>query len=85
MFWLSLVIACVSAYSVWHVTDIHLDPYYDVKGNPLDLCHVSPRQNYATGECGRFGYAQAFTPRLLLDSGLDFVRSHLEPDDLSAH
>ena len=26
----------------WHLTDIHLDYYYDAKGNAGDWCHLTP-------------------------------------------
>lgn len=68
----------VALTTLWHLTDVHVDPLYDVKGDPRHLCHkeAGGRSGGETQRegVGRFGDYRCEAPRALLASAIDFMK-----------
>ena len=75
---LLLVVAGASAGRVWHLTDIHVDPVYQVNASTKAYCNgavvadpalQAPVFGAPVGDCA--------TPQRLYDSALGFMASHI--------
>ncbi|KAJ4457352.1 putative smpdl3a protein [Paratrimastix pyriformis] len=82
-----VLVSLASTYSVWQLTDIHVDPDYSIGADPAKGCHPPSPAKLPNGAevCGRFGNTKAYSPVALVESTLDFVNSLRGKDDVIVH